>query len=93
MILSQGRQKLFARLIIDGLWGDEIIDFDEDDEERVIMETRRIIEAWVGEQGDIDQSVRQSLANLKRGVPEGSSEWNILYRKYYNQEMSRRGHK
>lgn len=93
MILSPGRQKLFARLIIDGLWGDEIIDFDEDSEERVVMATRRLIDSWVQDQGDIDQSVRQSLANLKRGVPEGSSEWNILYRKYYQQEMARRGHK
>lgn len=93
MIISEDRQKHFAHLLIDGLWGDEFIDFDEDSEEVVIREAKRLIAAWVQEQGDIDEDVRKKLGNLKRDIPEGSAEWKVMYQKYYNEEMSRRGFK
>ena len=93
MIISEDRQKKFAHLLIDGLWGDEFIDFDEESEESIIREAKRLVALWVNEQGDIDSDVRQKINSLKRDVPEGSSEWKILYNKYYAQEMSRRGHK
>lgn len=93
MMISEDRQKLFAHLLIDGLWGDEFIDFDEDAEEAVIREAKRAIGAWVNDQGDIDLSVRKTISNLKRDLPEGSPEWRIMYKKYYADEMARRGHK
>ena len=92
-MISDDRQKLFAHLLIDGLWGDEFIDFDEDHEDSVLRATKGLIAGWVKEQGDIDGEVCQKIHKLKRGVPEGSSEWKILYKKYYSEEMSRRGHK
>jgi hypothetical protein len=93
MILSDDRQNHFAHLLIDGLWGDEFIDFDEDSEEVIIREAKRLVRVWVAEQGDIDEEVRKKINSLKRDVPEGSSEWKVMYNKYYNEEMSRRGHK
>ena len=92
-MISEERQKKFAHLLIDGLWGDESIDFDEDSEETVIRETKRLIAQWVNEQGDIDIEVRNKIGRLKRDVPEGSSEWKILYSQYYSEELSRKGHK
>ena len=93
MILSDDRQKHFAHLLIDGLWGEEFIDFDEDSEETIVREAKRLVGEWVREQGDIDESVRNKIQSLKRGVPEGSPEYKILYNKYYNEELGRRGHK
>ncbi|MCB0377393.1 MAG: DUF507 family protein [Bdellovibrionales bacterium] len=92
-MISEDRQKLFAHLLVDGLWGDELIDFDEDAEDVVLREIRRVMGQWVNEQGDIEESVRQKIQNLKRDVPEGSSEYKILYKQYYAEEMARRGHK
>ena len=93
MIISESRQVYFARLIIDELWGDELIDFDEEQEDNIVRQTRMIITQWVTEQGDIDQNVREKINSLKRGVMEGTSEWNIMYKKYFQEEMSRRGFK
>jgi len=93
MMISGDRQKKFAHLLIDGLWGEEYIDFDEDSEEIIIRETKRLIDEWVKEQGNIDEEVRTKLGKLKRDLPEGSSEWKVMYKKYYAEEMSRRGHK
>ncbi len=38
----------------------------------------------------IDQSVRRKIASLSRQVPEGSREWDLLYRQYL-EEMTRGG--
>lgn len=92
-MISEDRQKHFAHLLIDGLWGDEFIEFDEDAEEVIIRETKRLIGEWVQEQGDIDESVRQKINSLQRNIPEGTSEWKIMYNKYFADEMARRGHK
>jgi uncharacterized protein len=92
-MISEDRQKHFAHILIDKLWGDELIDFDEDSEELVIRHAKQLIGLWVEEQGNIDNNVRAKLNSLKRDVHEGSSEWKVLYNKYYAEEMSRKGHK
>lgn len=93
MILSEGRQRHFAKLIINGLWAEELIDFDEDNEEEVLRRTRREISQWVSAQGDIDQSVRTKISSQKNNLMEGTQEWTILYKKYYQEELQRRGFK
>jgi uncharacterized protein len=93
VIISDARQAHLARLLIDGLWGDEIVDFDEEQEDTVVHQARMIMSRWVAEQGDIDESVREKIQNLKRGVVEGSGEWSILYKKYFQEEMIRKGHR
>ena len=91
-MISQERQNLFAHLLIDGLWGDMLIDFDEDMEDSVLRETKLLIAQWVEEQGDVDKQVRMKIKSLKREIPENSSEWNVLYNNYHAQEMNRRGY-
>ena len=39
---------------------------------------------------EIDTFVRQKIAKLSRRVPEGSREWEILYRKYFEEETAKR---
>lgn len=38
---------------------------------------------------EIDKKVRSKIASIKRGIPEGSNEWDILYRQYYNEEVEK----
>ena len=38
----------------------------------------------------IDVAVRQKIETQKRNIPEGSDEWDILYRKYFEEESARR---
>lgn len=39
----------------------------------------------------IDQTVRQRIATHQRIIPEGGGEWDILYRKYYQDELRKLG--
>ncbi len=40
---------------------------------------------------EINRGVEQKIASLKRNVPEGSREWDILYRQYFDEEMKKHG--
>jgi len=43
------------------------------------------------EEENIDGSVRQRITSQKRTIPEGGAEWDILYRKYYADELRKLG--
>jgi hypothetical protein len=60
------------------------------DEERALREIKRRMTAVLKEDDVIDNLVREKIASLKRGVPVGGNEWEILYRKYYEEEAARR---
>ena len=57
-------------------------------EERALREIKRRMIAVLKEDDMIDALVRRKIASLKRGVPEGGNEWDILYRKYYEEEAA-----
>jgi uncharacterized protein len=40
---------------------------------------------------EIDTRVRQQILSQKRTIPEGSAEWDILYRKYYFDALRKMG--
>lgn len=89
MILSEERQGHWAKKITDKVWGDDIVDFSDDDE--ALKAAKKAIVAFVKEDMEIDTKAREKVASLKRNVMEGTTEWEILYKKYYEEEKNRRG--
>ena len=39
----------------------------------------------------MDAEVRKKISSQKKEILEGSEEWDVLYRKYYAEEMRRMG--
>lgn len=89
MILSEDRQTHWAHVLTDGIYNADLVDFTDEDE--ALRAAKRAILEFVKEEQDIDGKARAKVASLKRGVVEGSPEWEILYRKYYEEERGRRG--
>jgi hypothetical protein len=89
VILSEDRQSHFARIIIDGIWNDDLVDYTDDDE--ALRAAKRAIARFVKDAEDIDKKVHEKIASLKRGVIEGSPEWDVMYSKYFDEEMGKRG--
>lgn len=88
MILSEERQSRFAHLVVDGVWNDDLVDYTDDDE--AFRFAKRAVAKFVAEFSEVDQKVRQTITNLKRQVTEGTPEWDVLYGKYFEEEMRRR---
>ncbi|MCB0394970.1 MAG: DUF507 family protein [Bdellovibrionales bacterium] len=89
-MISLDRQQHFAHLIIDGVWNDDLVDYADD--ERAIRIAKRVIADFASEVEAVDDVVRNKLYSLKRGVMEGTDEWNALYEKYYQEELRKKGH-
>ena len=73
-MLSESRQTHFAHVIFDGIWEDDMVDYS--DEDRAIRAAKKAIVDFMKEEGKIDQDVRHKLLSQKKGIIEGSSEWD-----------------
>ena len=89
MKLSEDRVSHLARLVVDGIWDDDLVDYVDDD--AALRAGKKGLNEFVKDVEDIDKSVSAKVASLKRGVPEGSPEWDVLYSKYFEEELERRG--
>jgi uncharacterized protein len=56
-----------------------------------LRQGREVIAEWAEKGDQIDAAVRRKIASLKRGVVEGSGEWQILYRRYREEELRKKG--
>jgi len=68
---------------------DEVEIFEEPNAIR--QATVRILQDLLHEEEKIEETVRQRIASHKRTIPEGGGEWEILYRKYYSDELRKLG--
>ena len=56
-----------------------------------LRQARELIANWTEKGDEIDALVRRKIASIKRGIVEGSNEWNLLFRRYRDEELRRRG--
>lgn len=68
---------------------DEVEIFEEPNVIR--LEIIKIFNSLMHEEEAIDARVRQQITSQKRTIPEGSAEWDIVYRKYYNDALRKLG--
>lgn len=59
-------------------------------ERAALAEAKRILAEHFQREDKIDELVRRKIASLSRAVPQGSPEWEILYRRYFEEEMRKR---
>jgi len=82
--LSDSRVSHLAHLVMDGLRRDKLVEFPN--EGRSLAETKQVLQDFFQREDHLDEIVRQKIQSLSRHVPPGSREWDILYRKYLEEE-------
>lgn len=90
MRLSRDKVNKLAHTVTDALAAMDEVDFVED-RNTIRLEVRRIVEELLNQEAKIDAAARQKIESQKRTILEGSQEWDILYRKYYNEEVKKLG--
>ena len=89
MILSDARQSYWTHLIIDALEATDLASYK--DKEKAVQTARITLNQCLRECEEMDLKVREKISSLKKYVVEGSSEWDVLYHNYLEDEMVRRG--
>jgi uncharacterized protein len=88
MRLSREKVNKLSHLITDELVKLEDLEFIED-RNTIRLEIVKILNEELKKEETIDQEARKKIASQKKTVPEGSLEWDILYRKYYGEEVKK----
>jgi hypothetical protein len=90
MRLSREKINKLAHAVADTLAEMDNVDFLED-RNSIRLEARRVLELLMTQEARIDAAARQKIESQRRTILEGSQEWDILYRKYYNEEVKKLG--
>lgn len=86
--LSKEKIHHLSKLLVNALFKNDQVDFlDEPNEVRLTIV--RAIEEEMKLYDQLDRKAREKISAQKKQIEEGSQEWEILYRKYYNEELSK----
>jgi hypothetical protein len=91
--MSRERMFVLAERIVADLTATESVVIKADDEKahgHLRTEVFRVLEDESKLEESIDQEVRRALSSYSKPAPEGSAEWEILYRKTRDEVYRRR---
>jgi hypothetical protein len=88
--ISDDKVNKLAHTVADTLAEIDECDFLED-RNTIRQEARKALEKLLAEETKLDASARLKIASQRKIIVEGSQEWDILYRKYYNDEVKKLG--
>lgn len=63
---------------------------DVENERLALQAIKRALEGEQDRDTKLDEIVRRKIASLSRKVPQGSHEWDILYRRYMEEEQRKK---
>ena len=88
MKLSREKVIRLSHLVFNEFNNDEEIEFYADPSE-IRNEIFQLISDEMKADEAIDALVRRKIETQKRTIVEGSDEWEVVYRKYYEEESAR----
>jgi len=90
MRLSREKIVRISHQITDVLVSSDDVEFVED-RDTIRQQVVQIVSATLRDEEKADAEVRKRITSQKKEILEGSEEWDVLYRKYYADELRRMG--
>ncbi len=84
------RMNQIANMIRDLIMEDETVEIYEDPP-IIRKRVAEILREAVREEEDIERKVRERIRQYSKNILEGTPEWNLLYRRIYEDELRQRG--
>ena len=90
MRLSREKIVRLSHQITDVLVASDEVEF-IDDRDTIRQQIVQIMTAMLRDEEKIELEVRKRITSQKKEILEGSEEWDVLFRKYYSDELRRMG--
>jgi hypothetical protein len=90
MRLTREKVVRLSHQITEILVSSQEVEFVED-RDTIRQQIVQILTATLKEEEKADAEVRKRITSQKKEILEDSEEWNVLYRKYYADELRRMG--
>jgi hypothetical protein len=88
MLLSDDKMSHLAHVILTCVKTSQAARFKGDDVQ-ALREIKRVLATELAEEDTIDRVVRTRLGSYARPLVEGTPEWDVLYRKFRDEEQRR----
>lgn len=89
-MLSDEKVSHLSHMILKGLKEKNLVALNED-EGKIRRAIRQLITNEVKLSQDMDKAVRRKIDSYAKQIIEGSSEWDILYKKFMDEEAVKKG--
>jgi len=90
MRLSDDKVSHLSHVVLKGLIEKKAL-IPAEEESAIRREMKRIIVKELKLAEDIDNKVTKKLQSYSKEIHEGSSEWEVLYQKFYEEESAKKG--
>lgn len=90
MRLTREKIVRLSHQITEVLVSSDDVEFVED-RDTIRQQIVQILTATLREEEKVEAEVRKRISSQKKEILEGSEEWDVLYRKYYAEELRRMG--
>jgi hypothetical protein len=90
MRLTREKIVRLSHQITEVLVSSDDVEFVED-RDTIRQQIVQILTATLREEEKVEAEVRKRISSQKKEILEGSEEWDVLYRKYYADELRRMG--
>ena len=88
MRLSHERCVHLSHQVINMFEDDDRVEFLSDINE-IRLKILAILEGEMARQEELEETIRKRILTQRRDIPEGSAEYEVLFRKYYEDEMKK----
>jgi hypothetical protein len=82
---SEERISHLAHLLTDGVWKDDLVEWS--DEGLALRTVKEVLTRAMQQEEEIDRRIRAQIAAMPRKIAEGSADWEMTYRRLYEQEI------
>ena len=90
MRLSREKIVRLSHQVTDVLVSSDEVEF-IDDRDTIRQQIVQILTAMLKDEDKIELEVRKRITSQKKEILEGSEEWDVLHKKYYQEELRRLG--
>jgi hypothetical protein len=84
-MLSEDKVSHLSHVILQAVKNSPLVEVKNDDG-RILKDIKRVLASELAQEEEIDRKVRAKLGSYSRGIVEGSPEWDVLYRKTFEEE-------
>ncbi len=90
MRISEDKIAHLSHIVFDALVKSGAAEALEEDA-KVRRELKQAIAKSVKSEDELEETVRKKVLSYSRKIMEGSPEWDILFRKHYQEELKKKG--
>jgi len=88
-MISENRANHLAHLMREELRKQNAVSGNDDTQ--LLQKIKKGVNSFIKVHEEVDRLARAQISNQKKNIGEGSMEWEVLYGRFYEQELQRKG--